>query len=85
MNENSAMAGRAGAAGLAKKPYKKYWIAGDDYEYGHAIDDDVWNNLKTLKPDVQLLGEFKLQVHHLIDAGALHEVSGSLSTFLVYN
>jgi branched-chain amino acid transport system substrate-binding protein len=57
MNENSAMAGKAGAAGLAKKPYKKYWIAGDDYEYGHSIADNVWNNLKILKPDVQLLGQ----------------------------
>lgn len=57
MNENSAMAGKAGAAGLAKKPYKKYWIAGDDYEYGHAIADGVWNHLKILKPDVQLLGQ----------------------------
>ena len=28
---NTAMAGRAGALGLAKKPYKKYWIAGDDH------------------------------------------------------
>jgi len=57
MNENTAMAGKAGAAGLAKKPYKKYWIAGDDYEYGHAIADSVWNHLKTLRPDVELLGQ----------------------------
>ena len=57
MNENTEMAGKAGAVGLAKKPYKKYWIAGDDYEYGHAIADGVWNNLKKLKPDVELLGQ----------------------------
>lgn len=57
MNENTAMAGKAGAGGLAKKPYKKYWIAGDDYEYGHAIANSVWNHLKTLKPDIQLLGQ----------------------------
>src|SRR4030042_230632 len=31
-SENSAMAGKAGATGLAKKPYLKYWIGGDDYE-----------------------------------------------------
>ncbi len=37
MAENTAMAGRAAAAVLAKKPYVKYWIAGDDFEYGHAI------------------------------------------------
>jgi branched-chain amino acid transport system substrate-binding protein len=55
--ENTAMAGKAGAVGLAKKPYVKYWIAGDDYEYGHAIADSVWKNLKVLKPDVQKIGE----------------------------
>jgi branched-chain amino acid transport system substrate-binding protein len=55
--ENTAMAGKAGAVGLAKKPYVKYWIAGDDYEYGHAIADAVWKNLKALKPDVQKIGE----------------------------
>ncbi len=54
--ENTAIAGKAGAEGLAKLPYIKYWIAGDDYEYGHAIADGVWNNLKKLKPKVKLLG-----------------------------
>jgi len=57
MNENTEMAGKAAAAGLAKKPYKKYWIAGDDYEYGHAIAEGTWNHLKKLKPDVELLGQ----------------------------
>jgi branched-chain amino acid transport system substrate-binding protein len=47
ITENTALAGKAGAAGLAKLPYKKYWIAGDDYEYGHAVADGVWDNLKT--------------------------------------
>jgi len=55
--ENSALAGKAAAVGLAKRPYLKYWIAGDDYEYGHAIADGVWNNLKKLKPGVELLGQ----------------------------
>ncbi len=56
-SENTAMAGKAGAQALAKKPYVKYWIAGEDYEYGHAIADSAWNNLKQLKPDVQKAGE----------------------------
>jgi branched-chain amino acid transport system substrate-binding protein len=56
-NENTEMAGRAAALALSKKPYVKYWIAGDDYEYGHAIADGVWNNLKRLKPGVQLVGQ----------------------------
>lgn len=57
MNENTEMAGKAGAIGLAGQNYTKYWIAGDDYEYGHAIADGVWNNLKALKPEVELIGQ----------------------------
>jgi branched-chain amino acid transport system substrate-binding protein len=57
ITENTALAGKAAAAGLAKKPYVKYWIAGDDYEYGHALADSVWTYLKALKPEVELLGE----------------------------
>jgi len=57
ITENTALAGKAAAAGLAKKPYMKYWIAGDDYEYGHAIADGVWNNLLKMKPGVTLLGQ----------------------------
>jgi len=55
--ENTAMAGKAGGSALAKKPYVKYWIGGDDYEYGHAIADAIWRNLKTLKPNVELIGQ----------------------------
>ena len=55
--ENTAMAGKAGGVALSKKPYVKYWIAGDDYEYGHAIADAAWRNLKERKPGVQLLGQ----------------------------
>ena len=55
--ENTIMAGRAAAVALAKKPYVKYWIAGDDYEYGHSIAENVWKQLKVLKPEVQLLGQ----------------------------
>jgi branched-chain amino acid transport system substrate-binding protein len=55
--ENTAMAGKSGGVALSKKPYVKYWIAGDDYEYGHAIGDAAWRNLKKLKPDVKLIGK----------------------------
>ncbi len=57
ITENTATAGKAAAAALAKKPYVKYWIAGDDYEYGHSLADDLWKNLKQLKPNVELLGQ----------------------------
>lgn len=55
--ENTAMAGKAGGVALSKKPYVKYWIAGDDYEYGHAIGNAAWRNLKAGKPDVEKIGE----------------------------
>jgi len=57
ITENTAMVGKAAAEGLAKKPYKRYWIAGDDYEYGHSVADGVWKHLKQIKPDVELLGQ----------------------------
>jgi len=57
ITENTAMIGKAAAIGLAKKPYVKYWIAGDDYEYGHALGDGVWGNLKKLKTGVELIGQ----------------------------
>ena len=56
-SENTAMAGKAGGVGLAKKPYTKYWIAGDDYSYGHDIGNAAWRNLKALKPEVKKIGE----------------------------
>jgi branched-chain amino acid transport system substrate-binding protein len=57
ITENTALVGKAAAAGLAQKPFQKYWIAGDDYEYGHAIADGVWSNLQKMKPGVELLGQ----------------------------
>jgi len=57
MAENTAMAGKAAGQVLAKKPYVKYWIAGDDMEYGHAIAEATWNNVKALNPKAQLLGQ----------------------------
>jgi branched-chain amino acid transport system substrate-binding protein len=57
VSENTAMAGRAAAVWLAKKPWKNYWIAGDDYEYGHSIGEEVMKALKKLKPDVKVAGE----------------------------
>ncbi len=57
MNENTEMAGRAAAKVLSMKNFKKYWIAGDDYEYGHAIANSVFNHLKELNPKIEKLGE----------------------------
>ena len=55
--ENTAMAGKSGGVALSTKPYVKYWIAGDDYEYGHAIADAAWRNLKERKPEVEMIGK----------------------------
>lgn len=55
--ENTAMAGKAGGVALSKKPYINYWVAGDDYEYGHAIAKAAWRNLSKAKPDVKKIGE----------------------------
>ena len=57
MNENTAMIGRAAALALVKRPYVNYWIAGDDYEYGHAVARETWAQLTKLKPEVKLMGE----------------------------
>jgi branched-chain amino acid transport system substrate-binding protein len=57
ITENTAMIGQAAGVGLSKKPYVKYWIAGDDYEYGHALADGVWGTLQKMKPGVELVGE----------------------------
>jgi branched-chain amino acid transport system substrate-binding protein len=57
MNENSMMAGKAGGLILSKKPYVKYWIAGDDYEFGHAMAERLWDQLQKLNPKVQLVGQ----------------------------
>ncbi|MCU0603181.1 MAG: ABC transporter substrate-binding protein [Desulfobacterales bacterium] len=55
--ENTAMACKAAANVLSKKPYKKIWVAGDDYEYGHALDESFSRYMKQLKPDVEFVGK----------------------------
>jgi len=57
MNENTMMAGRAAGYALGKKPYTKYWIAGDDYEYGHSIANNVWENIQKYNPKAVLTGQ----------------------------
>ena len=54
---NTAIIGKAGAAQLSKTTYKKIWLAGSDYEYGHSLITNFWSNLKGIKPDVEKMGE----------------------------
>jgi len=55
--ENTAMAGKSAGVALSQKPFKKFWIAGDDYEYGHALADAAWRNLSKIKPEVETIGK----------------------------
>lgn len=57
VSENTVMAGRAAAHYLSEKPYTKYWVAGDDYEYGHSIGDEVMKALQKLKPAAKTIGD----------------------------
>ncbi len=55
--ENTRMIGKATAVAMAKQPYTKFWVAGEDYEYGHAVGDACWKYTKEMKPSAQLLGQ----------------------------
>jgi branched-chain amino acid transport system substrate-binding protein len=54
---SAAIEGLAGGAYAAEKPFKKWYIIGDDYEYGHSIADNFWKGLSKNKPDVVKIGE----------------------------
>lgn len=54
---NAAIEGLAGGEYAAKKPHKKWYIIGEDYEYGHSIADNFWKGLKKNKPEVEKVGD----------------------------
>ena len=54
---NTLIEGRAAAILMAQQPFKRYAIAGPDYEYGHRMGEDFVAHLKKLKPDVQIVAE----------------------------
>ena len=49
--------GLAGGAFAATMPFKKWYVIGEDYEYGHSIADNFWKGLTKNKPDVEKVGE----------------------------
>jgi len=55
--ENTAMAGRAIAEFVSRRPYQKWWIGAEDYEYGHAVTNSFWRFMKRVKPEVTLAGQ----------------------------
>ena len=54
---SAGIEGLAGGYYAATKPLKKWYIIGDDYEYGHSIADNFWKGLKKHKPEVEMVGE----------------------------
>jgi branched-chain amino acid transport system substrate-binding protein len=52
------MVGFAMGEYLAEKPWKKYYLIGSDYVFGHEAISYAWKRLKEKKPDVEKVGEF---------------------------
>jgi branched-chain amino acid transport system substrate-binding protein len=57
ISENTRMIGKAIAFAVSKKPFKKFWIAGEDYEYGHAVGEACWRYTKAMNPNAVLGGQ----------------------------
>ncbi len=55
--ENTAMAGKALAEAMARRGYARFWLAAEDYEYGHAITNSFWRFMKRAKPESALVGQ----------------------------
>jgi branched-chain amino acid transport system substrate-binding protein len=54
---NTHSQGRILAAEAAKLPARRWATIGPNYEYGRRAWETFWERLKTLKPDVQVVGE----------------------------
>jgi|DewCreStandDraft_5_1066085.scaffolds.fasta_scaffold02068_15 branched-chain amino acid transport system substrate-binding protein len=55
--ENTAMAGKALAEALARRGYTRFWLAAEDYEYGHAVTNSFWRFMKRVKPEAELVNQ----------------------------
>ena len=54
---SAAIEGMAGGYYAASKPFIKWYIIGDDYEYGHSIADNFWKGLTKHKPEAVMVGQ----------------------------
>ncbi len=54
---NTFIEGSAMGQYMAKKPYKRYFIIGPDYEFGHIQADAFERRLKENKKDVEIIGK----------------------------
>ena len=57
MDVNTDMSGKAMALAAAKESYKRYYIIGSDYVYGHAIVESFEKNLTAIRKDVKIVGQ----------------------------
>src|SRR5262245_21500646 len=55
---NTFMEGTLAAIRAAEQPWKRYYLIGPDYEYGHSVIDAFKRKIKQLHPDIEILGEF---------------------------
>jgi branched-chain amino acid transport system substrate-binding protein len=57
-NTNSTVIGRTAALAASKQPaWKKYYFIGPDYEWGHRVNADFWDFLRTKRTDVVKQGD----------------------------
>ena len=59
---NTVGAGPAVAKVAVKQGWTKFWVIGEDYEYGHAVWESFWNAVKKINPNAKLLGEAWVKV-----------------------
>ncbi len=55
--ENTAMAGKALAEAVARRGFTRFWLAAEDYEYGHRVTNSFWRFMKRAKPEATLVGQ----------------------------
>jgi branched-chain amino acid transport system substrate-binding protein len=54
---NTIIEGKSGARYAKYRKYLKWFIIGEDYEYGHSIARNFWEELQKLQPTVEKVGE----------------------------
>ena len=59
---NTVGPGPALAKVAVKQGWTKFWVIGEDYEYGHAVWESFWNAVKKINPNAKRLGEAWVKV-----------------------
>ncbi len=54
---NTIIEGKSGARYAKYRKYLKWFIVGEDYEYGHSIARNFWEEFQKLQPEGEKLGE----------------------------